>query len=186
MGGPGEYQPVSERIVGLAATAISTAAKRILGIDLHEAQARPLARVTTVREAISLLKDQIAVRRAVTDVVLGVDAQIRIAVREVAAESGRVFDHIYRSGSIREMVLKERDAALTATEIKRQNLRLLELNLENSGYAQRNFVRRVARLHAAQLERLKDALGEEGRFEDARARLDLIYEKYLVQANELS
>jgi hypothetical protein len=187
-----EYKAgVSDRVLDLATEAVMTAMRRMFDRDASQSQVRELVRTTTVGRAIFLLKERLSVRRITPGAKLDNEAQMRLAISEIVAESRGVFDQGAgeRSRYIEELISKEHKAATAAEDVRRKGARLLELygRLENLGYAQRTFTRKAARLRAEQIARLHSVLfTDENRHVEAVRKLDLLYERYLTRALESS
>lgn len=182
---------VSERVLDLATEAVITAIRRMFGRDASRSQVRELVRTTNVERAIFLLKERLSVRRSTPDLKFDSEAQMRLAISEIVAERGGVFDQGQgeRARYIEELISKERKIAMAAEGIRRQSARLLELyrRLESLGYAQRTFLRKARRLRAEQMARLHSALvTDEARHMEAVCKLDVLYEQYLSRALESS
>lgn len=175
--------PFSPRVRTVAASAIRVASKRCLGIELTDLEASQLAEIGGVREAIERLQQASQVRRTPIDAALSRDSQKRIMIAEVVVEAKRTFEKDpagYRA-FLDQLIEKEKSATSRSRDFERAMHELEEMTsqLRAKGAAQRAFLRRVDRLRAIQVNRLRSAIFDTERLNASMAKLTGIYRKYL-------
>jgi hypothetical protein len=173
---------MSSRLQDLFAAAMRVAALVELSLPLSESEGRELAVLGDLETALARLRERMTVQRMVPGADQNERLQVRLAVYELAAEATG------GSEALREVIKRgvEAEAAAAAAELRetgkiQQAERIFDESRASSA-AQREFIRRVARLRIRQVNRLRISIFDAGALERAIDSLDSLYGTYIADA----